>query len=63
MQAYISEVGLALKMDKPIIGLKTWVLYREGTEDEGVIAVDIAEEAVDTALRVIQQRKSGTGQD
>ncbi|MBE0447961.1 MAG: TIGR00725 family protein [Actinobacteria bacterium] len=53
----LSEIGLALKMGKPVIGLKTWVLYREGKEDEGIILVDTAVEAVEAIFRIIQQRE------
>lgn len=48
----LSEIGLALKMGKPVIGLKTWSLYREGKEDVGIVHTSTAEEAVDTAIRL-----------
>ncbi|HZD59300.1 MAG TPA: TIGR00725 family protein, partial [Anaerolineae bacterium] len=53
----LSEIGLTLKMGKPVIGLKTWVLYREGREDEGVIPANTADEAVETAFRIIHERE------
>lgn len=52
----LSEIGLALKMGKPVVGLKTWTLYREGEEDKGIIIADTAKEAVYTVFEIIQQK-------
>jgi len=51
----LSEIGLALKMEKPVIGLRTWGLFRDGEKDEGIIPVDTAQEAVETAFKIIRQ--------
>jgi len=51
----LSEIGLALKMGKPVIGLKTWSLYREGEEDKEIVHANTAQEAVDTAFDMIKQ--------
>lgn len=48
----LSEVALALKTGTPVVGLDTWELARGGMVDEGVVVVDGASEAVDTALRL-----------
>ncbi|MBW3601333.1 MAG: TIGR00725 family protein [Actinobacteria bacterium] len=46
----LSEVGFALKLGRPVVGLGTWELARRGRRDEGISAVAGPEEAVDTAL-------------
>lgn len=51
----LSEIGLALKMGKPVIGLKTWSLYREGEEDKGIVHASTAQKAVETAFEMIKQ--------
>ncbi|MCL6471521.1 MAG: TIGR00725 family protein [Firmicutes bacterium] len=48
----LSEIGLALKMGKPVIGMRTWSLHREGKEDAGIVYASTAEEAVDIAIRL-----------
>jgi len=51
----LSEIGLALKMEKPVVGLKTWSLYREGEEDKGIVHANTAQEAVDVAFDMIKR--------
>ncbi|RJQ25159.1 MAG: TIGR00725 family protein [Peptococcaceae bacterium] len=46
----LSEIGLALKMGKPVIGLCTWQVIWPGTDKAGFEKVDTASEAVDKAL-------------
>ena len=49
----LSEIGLALKMGRPVVGLGTWELRRdtEGGEPQGVVRrAASAAEAVDMAL-------------
>jgi hypothetical protein len=46
----LSEIALALKAGKPVIGLDTWELGRAGVPVEGVIRADDAASAVDLAL-------------
>lgn len=57
----LSEVGLALKMGKPVAGLKTWVLSRSGEEDVGVVQAGTAHEAVATAFSAIGLHRSHGG--
>ena len=45
----LSEIAMALKMGKPVIGLKTW------ENIEGVIKVHTAEEAVEKALQSMRK--------
>ncbi|MBN1660366.1 MAG: TIGR00725 family protein [Anaerolineae bacterium] len=46
----LSEIGLALKMGRPVVGLRTWSLCRAGQETNGIVDVEDAEEAVRVAL-------------
>ncbi len=52
----LSEIGLALKMGKPVVGLKTWVLYRDDKRDEGVVSADTPEQAVATIFQLTKKR-------
>jgi uncharacterized protein (TIGR00725 family) len=46
----LSEVALALKMGKRVVGLGTWDLRRDDTDADPLVRVETAEEAVRTAL-------------
>ena len=46
----LSEIALALRADKPVVGIGTWELAREGEPDFAVVRVESAEDAVRTAL-------------
>jgi uncharacterized protein (TIGR00725 family) len=46
----LSEIALALRGGKPVVGLGTWELTRGGSPDDGIIRAGTAREAVDTAL-------------
>lgn len=48
----LSEIGLALKMNKPVIGLGTWKLERPGLSG-GIRPATSAREAVELALLLI----------
>jgi uncharacterized protein (TIGR00725 family) len=51
----LSEIGLALKMGRPVVGLGTWELRRDPTGGDpqgGVRKVASAAEAVDLALKL-----------
>jgi uncharacterized protein (TIGR00725 family) len=49
----LSEIAFALKTDVPVVGVGTWELTRgDGTRDDGIVVVDDAASAVDTALRL-----------
>lgn len=48
----LSEVGHALKMGKPVVGLQTWQLSRHGQIDWGIRDVSSPEQAVELALRL-----------
>jgi hypothetical protein len=46
----LSEIGLALKMGRPVVGLSTWALGREGTLDSAILEAEAPEQAVELAL-------------
>ena len=48
----LSEVGLALKIGKPVVGLDTWELHRNGEVVDAIKPVATPAEAVDLALRL-----------
>lgn len=48
----LSEIGLALKMGRPVVGLGTWELYREGRRANAVILAETPAGAVQEALRL-----------
>jgi uncharacterized protein (TIGR00725 family) len=54
----LSEIAYALKSNIPVIGLNTWSLSRDGREDDSIIRVQSATEAVDKAISLAKRRKS-----
>jgi hypothetical protein len=53
----LSEIAYALKNKIPVIGLNTWSLSRNGREDDSIIRVRSAAEAVDKAVSLAKRRK------
>lgn len=54
----LSEIGFALKLGRPVVGLGTWELAREGVPRDAIAVVERPEEAVERALALA--RGSGT---
>lgn len=54
----LSEIAYALKNGIPVIGLNTWSLSRDGQEDESIIRVQSAAEAVKRAISLAKSRKN-----
>lgn len=54
----LSEIAFALKSSIPIIGLNTWSLLRNGQEDDSIIRVQSATEAVNKAISLAKRRKN-----
>jgi uncharacterized protein (TIGR00725 family) len=54
----LSEIAYALKSNIPVIGLNTWSLSRNGREDDSVIRVQSATEAVGKAISLAKRRKN-----
>jgi uncharacterized protein (TIGR00725 family) len=48
----LSEIGLARKMGRPVVGLRTWQLYRGGQLVEAILEAGSAAEAVELALKM-----------
>jgi hypothetical protein len=55
----LSEIGLALKMGRPVVGLDTWVLREPGQGAEALIRASGADEAVEKALALAGQGSAG----
>ncbi len=49
----LSEIGLALKTGKPVIGLRTWQLVKDGVKDDSIIEASTPEEAVALAIKAV----------
>jgi uncharacterized protein (TIGR00725 family) len=50
----LSEIGLALKMGRPVVGLGTWDLYQGGRRTDAVVLSETPAQAVRQALRLAQ---------
>jgi uncharacterized protein (TIGR00725 family) len=46
----LSEIALALRNGKPVVGLDTWELHRHGRTIDAIMAAGDPEQAVDLAL-------------
>jgi uncharacterized protein (TIGR00725 family) len=53
----LSELAYALKSNIPVIGLNTWSLSRNGREDDSIIRVHSAAEAVDKAISLANKER------
>lgn len=51
----LSEIGLALKFGKPVIGIDTWLLDKETPVADPIIRAKDAAEAVEKALALIRK--------
>ena len=46
----LSEIGFALSFGTPVIGLRTWMVEREGHSPVPIVRAETAEEAVEQGL-------------
>jgi hypothetical protein len=53
----LTELGFALKSGIPVIGLRTWSLYRNGEEDKSIIKAEDAVDAVEKAISLAKGQK------
>ena len=53
----LSEIAYALKSGIPVIGLNTWSLSRNGLEDDSIIRVQSAAEAVNQTISLAKRHK------
>ncbi len=51
----LSEIAYALKRNIPVIGLNTWLLSRNSRENDPIIRVNDAQEAVDKAISLAKK--------
>lgn len=49
----LSEIALALKMGKPVVGLGTWELSKDGRPVEAIVPARTPAEAVERALALV----------
>ncbi len=50
----LSEIGHALQSGIPVIGLNTWVLFKDGQQDSSIIPAETPADAVNKALSLIK---------
>ena len=53
----LSEIALALKCGKPVVGIKTWEIDSIGCDDPNFRTADTAEEAIRLALKMCGKNK------
>jgi len=53
----LSEIGMALKNGKPVIGLLTWEPTIDGARPAGLMAASGPEDAVEKAFRFLESRE------
>ncbi|MDA8218251.1 MAG: TIGR00725 family protein [Dehalococcoidales bacterium] len=56
----LSEIALALKLGRPVVGLNTWELARDGEADQRIVRAATPAEAVHLAIEMAT-RASGEG--
>ena len=59
----LSEIALALKTGKPVVGLDTWELSRRGVQATEIVRANTPAEAVERALELVEDRASRGGRD
>ena len=55
----LSEIGLALKMRRPVVGLGTWELSQQGQPVAAIVRVDTPAEAVEAAIVLANRMRTG----
>lgn len=51
----LSEIGFALKLGKPVVGLKTWKFDKEGKRVQDIITAESPEDAVKRAMMLARK--------
>ena len=59
----LSEIALALRMGKPVVGLSTWELAKGGHPVEAIVRASTAAEAAELALAQLALRSTTSEQD
>jgi predicted Rossmann-fold nucleotide-binding protein len=57
----LSEIALALKMGKPVVGLGTWELGRDDLATDPIVRAETPEEAVERLRRFLPQMAARSG--
>lgn len=57
----LSEIALALKLGRPVVGLGTWELARDGRPVTAIVDVATPAEAAETAIALARRRAPPTG--
>jgi uncharacterized protein (TIGR00725 family) len=57
----LSEIALALKMGKPVVGVGTWELGRDDLAVDPIVRVETPEEAMEQLRRLLPQMATRTG--
>jgi uncharacterized protein (TIGR00725 family) len=57
----LSEIALALKVGKPVVGLATWELVRDGRPVPGIVVATTPAEAAARAVALATRRAPPTG--
>ena len=52
----LSEIGLALKMGRPVVGLGTWELSQQGRPAAAIVRADTPLQAVEEAIALAKMR-------
>ncbi|OQX84311.1 MAG: TIGR00725 family protein [Candidatus Omnitrophica bacterium 4484_49] len=50
----LSEMAYALLYEKPVIGIRSWELFKKGKREKNIIYVDTPQEAVEKLLQVLK---------
>jgi uncharacterized protein (TIGR00725 family) len=53
----LSEIALALKMGRPVVGLGTWELRKAGESVDAIVRATSAEDAVARALQLAAEAR------
>lgn len=53
----LTEIGYALQSGIPVIGLGTWSLTNKGKKDKNIIAAKNAKDAVNKAMKLMENRR------
>jgi uncharacterized protein (TIGR00725 family) len=59
----LSEIGLALKMGRPVVGLGTWELFQHGEGVDAVVRAATPAQAVELALSPVKGPSGQEGKD
>lgn len=55
----LSEIAFALKIGKPVVGLRTWGLVKDGAPSDAIVRVETPGEAARRALELVSARPKG----